>query len=133
MGLLTLLSEISAQMARYEPLVSRFRMGWLAQTDPLDDGGGAGGLEWMAWTPGTFVFVVVVFTSLAALTLLAVLRPSTERRGFLPMPTARGDRIYVGLLGTGLILIALIALTDMPLGVGLALSAIWMVVVVRWG
>lgn len=92
-----------------------------------------GDLEWMAWTPGTFVFVVGVFAGLAGLTVLALLRPSTPRRGFLPMPTARGDRIYVGLLGTGLILIGLIASTDLPLGVGLGLGAVWMLVVVSWG
>jgi predicted small integral membrane protein len=111
-------------------------LGALFQGQPLDDGAGPGrtdGLEWMAWTPGTFVFVVVVLASLVALTVLAVLRPSTERRGFLPMPTARGDRIYVGLLGIGLILVGLIALTDLPLGVGLGVAAVWMAVVVRWG
>jgi predicted small integral membrane protein len=110
-------------------------LGALVQNQPLDDGAGPGrdGLEWMAWTPGTFAFVVVVVASLVALTVLALLRPSTERRGFLPMPTARGDRIYVGLLGTGLILIGLVALTDLPLGVGLGMAAVWMVVVVRWG
>lgn len=105
----------------------------LAQTQPVDEGPGGGGLEWMAWTSATFVFVLVVLGSLVALTVLAVLRPSTERRGFLPMPTARGDRIYVGLLGTGLIFIALLAFTSLPLGVGVALSVVWMVVVVRWG
>jgi predicted small integral membrane protein len=92
-----------------------------------------GDLEWMAWTPGTLVFVVGVFVGLAGLTVLALLRPSTPRRGFLPMPTARGDRIYVGLLGTGLILIVLIATTDLSLGVGLGLAAVWMLVVVSWG
>jgi predicted small integral membrane protein len=109
------------------------RLATLAQTQPLDEPTGGDGLEWMAWTSATFVFVLVVLAGLAALTLLAVLRPSTERRGFLPMPTARGDRIYVGLLGTGLILILLLAYTSLPLGVGLGVSAVWMFVVVRWG
>lgn len=92
-----------------------------------------GSLEWMAWTPGTFVFVVGVFATLLALTVLSVLRPSTPRQGFLPMPTARGDRIYVGLLGTGLILVVLVALTSLAIVAGLVLGGIWMFVVMRWG
>jgi predicted small integral membrane protein len=92
-----------------------------------------GGLEWMAWTTSTSLFVLGVFVALAGLTVLAVLRPSTPRRGFLPMPTARGDRIYVGLLGTGLILVVLVAFTSLPILGGVALGGVWMFVVVRWG
>jgi predicted small integral membrane protein len=87
----------------------------------------------MAWTAGTFVLVVCVFAALIGLAVLAVVRPSTPRKGFLPMPTARGDRIYVGLLGTGLILVLLIALSSAPVVLGLALGAVWMAVVVIWG
>lgn len=87
----------------------------------------------MAWTTGTLVFVVCVFASLIGLAVLALLRPSTPRKGFLPMPTARGDRIYVGLLGTGLILVVLIATTTAPIVAGLAIAAVWMAVVVTWG
>ena len=90
-------------------------------------------LEWMAWTTGTAVFVVAVFTSLAALAVLAVARPSSPRKGFLPMPTARGDRIYVALLGTGLVLIVTLATTSWPVTSGLGLALVWAVVVLRWG
>jgi predicted small integral membrane protein len=104
-------------------------VGHIGQMEPQP----VGGLEWMAWTWGTFLLVAGVFVALLGLTVLAVLRPSTPRQGFLPMPTARGDRIYVGLLGSGLILIVLIALTDLPIMAGLGLGAVWMFVVVRWG
>jgi predicted small integral membrane protein len=87
----------------------------------------------MAWTTGTLVLVVCVFASLIGLAALAVVRPSTPRKGFLPMPTARGDRIYVGLLGTGLILVLLLALTGAPVVLGVALGAVWLAVVVIWG
>jgi predicted small integral membrane protein len=90
-------------------------------------------LEWMAWTPQTAVFVLLVFTALAGLVVLAALHPPVPRKGFLPMATSGGDRVYVGLLGTGAVLIALIALTSLPLAVGLAIAAVWMVVVVVWG
>lgn len=90
-------------------------------------------LEWMAWTTGTFLFVVSVFLGLIALAVIGVVWPSTPRKGFLPMPTARGDRIYVGLLGIGLIHILVIALTSLPLTFALGLAAVWMAVVLRWG
>jgi predicted small integral membrane protein len=90
-------------------------------------------LEWMAWTPHTAVFVGVVVVVLAGLVVLAALHPPVPRKGFLPMPTSGGDRVYVGLLGTGLSLITVIALTGLPIVVGLAVGAVWMVVVVIWG
>jgi predicted small integral membrane protein len=90
-------------------------------------------IEWMAWKGPTALFVTVVLVALVALTVFAVRHPPVPRKGFLPMPTSAGDRIYVGLLGTGGVLIALIALTTVPLGVGLAVAAVWMVVVVTWG
>lgn len=91
------------------------------------------GLDWMEWTTGTALFVAGVLLSLIALAIIGVIWPSTPRKGFLPMRTARGDRIYVGLLGTGLIHILVIALTDLPLTFALGLAGVWMVVVLRWG
>ena len=90
-------------------------------------------MEWMAWTPQTGVFVLIVFVMLAGLTTLAALHPPVPRKGFLPMATSAGDRVYVGLLGTGAILIALIALTGLPIVLGLVFGAVWMAVVVVWG
>jgi predicted small integral membrane protein len=87
----------------------------------------------MAWTPGTVVFVIGVFAALVGLAIGAAVWPSAPRKGFLPIPTARGDRVYVGLLGVGLILIALMALTTAPVPLGLGLAAVWMAVVLRWG
>jgi predicted small integral membrane protein len=99
----------------------------------MDETTGGSGLEWMAWTTGTAILVACVFAALVGLAVLSAVRPSTPRKGFLPMATARGDRIYVGLLGTGLILVLLIALSSAPVVLGLALGAVWMAVVVIWG
>jgi predicted small integral membrane protein len=99
----------------------------------VDETTGGGGLEWMAWTPGTAIFVAVVFASLLGLAVLAAFRPPVPRRGFLPIATTLGDRIYVGLLGVGFIFIALIALTALPLTVGLGLAVVWMAAVLLKG
>lgn len=99
----------------------------------MDETTTTGGLEWMAWTTGTLILVACVFASLVGLAVFAVVRPSTPRKGFLPMATARGDRVYVGLLGTGLILVVLMAASSAPVVLGLALGAVWMAVVLIWG
>jgi predicted small integral membrane protein len=90
-------------------------------------------LEWMAWTAPTALFVAVVVVALVTLAVFGARHPPVPRKGFLPMPTSAGDRIYVGLLGAGAVLIAQLALTTAPLTIGLAIAAVWMVTVVRWG
>ena len=56
-----------------------------------------------------------------------------ERRGFLPIPTTPGDRLFVGLLVSAYVQLAWIGLTDASLWVALAISLVWMAVVMRWG
>jgi predicted small integral membrane protein len=90
-------------------------------------------LEWMGWTVPTAIFVIVVLVALAALGAFGAIHPPVPRKGFLPMPTSAGDRVYIGLLGTGAVLIVQLALTTLPLAAGLAAGVVWMVAVVRWG
>jgi predicted small integral membrane protein len=65
----------------------------------------ASDLAWMAWTPETAVFFAFIFVSLAILTLLAIYRPETPRKGILGFPTTRGDRFFVSLIGAAFICI----------------------------
>ena len=89
--------------------------------------------EWMAFTVPTGLFVVAVVVGIAALAILAAVKPSVPRKGFLPMETARGDRVYISLLGTGLILVLVIAVTSWTVPMGLGIAAVWALVVMRWG
>ena len=54
--------------------------------------------EWMAWTLPVAVFFVVIVLMLAGMTLWEIKSPTTLRRGFLPIETTRGDRLFIGLL-----------------------------------
>ncbi|MDY7100138.1 MAG: DUF2160 family membrane protein [Actinomycetota bacterium] len=91
-------------------------------------------LDWMAWTGATFALVVVLVAIVAAFTVAAVVRPSRPTKGFLPIATARGDRLYISLIGLALFLVLYIALTDLPLHVGLAAAlVVWVLPVFRWG
>ncbi len=79
-------------------------------------------MAWMAWTWPTAVFFASVFTALAVMTLLELRRPTVERRGLLPVPTTRGDRFFISLLGSAFIHILWLAATDLPLALASLLS-----------
>jgi predicted small integral membrane protein len=90
-------------------------------------------LEWMAWTPPTAIFFAVIALMLCAMTVWQLAAPSGERQGFLPIVTTRGDRLFIGLLGSAYIHLAWIALTDASLWIALAIALVWMAVVMRFG
>jgi len=90
-------------------------------------------LEWMAWTLPTAVFFITIALILTAMGIWQVMSPSIERRGFLPIATTRGDRLFIGLLGSAYIQLAWLGLTDLSLYFALAIAVIWMIVVMRWG
>jgi len=46
------------------------------------------------------VFFGAIALMLAGMTVWQVLSPSVARRGVLPMETTRGDRLFIGLLGS---------------------------------
>jgi len=89
--------------------------------------------EWMAWTVPTAVFFAVIATMLAGMTVWHLAAPSVERPGFLPMPTSRGDRLFIGLLGSAYIHLAWLGLTDMTLWWALGISLAWIIALMRWG
>ena len=68
-------------------------------------------MGWMAWTWQTALFFVLIAVVLTTMTLLAVYRPETPRRGILRFPTTRGDRLFVSLIGSAFIFILWIRIT----------------------
>ena len=90
-------------------------------------------LDWMAWTWQTALFFAAIATMLLTMTALQLVWPTVERRGFLPMSTTRGDRLFIGLLGAAFIHLGWLGLIDLPLWGGSILAAIWLVIVMRWG
>ncbi|MGA9534599.1 MAG: DUF2160 domain-containing protein [Desulfobacterales bacterium] len=90
-------------------------------------------LEWMAWTLPTAIFFIAIAVILTAMGIWQVISPSIERRGFLPIATTRGDRLFIGLLGSAYIQLAWLGLTDLSLYFSLAIAVVWMILVMRWG
>lgn len=90
-------------------------------------------LEWMVWTTPTAIFFAAVALILAAMTVWQVVAPSPERRGFLPIATTPGDRLFIGLLVSAYLYLAWIGMTHASLWIAFVISLIWMAVVMRWG
>jgi predicted small integral membrane protein len=66
---------------------------------------------WMAWTWATAGFFAVILLLLIIMTLLAIYRPETPKRGVLGFPTTRGDRLFVSLIGSAIIFVVWIRIT----------------------
>jgi predicted small integral membrane protein len=49
------------------------------------------------------------------------------------MPTTRGDRLFIGLLGAAYIHLAWLGLSGLPLWCGSIVALIWLAIVMRWG
>ena len=54
--------------------------------------------DWMAWTLPVAIFFTAIVLMLVAMTVWEIKSPTTTRRGFLPIETTRGDRLFIGLL-----------------------------------
>ena len=90
-------------------------------------------LEWMAWTVPTALFFITISLMLVGMTIWQIISPTIERRGVLPIKTTRGDRLFIGLLGSAYIHLAWLGLTDFTIWIAFGISIVWMVVIMRWG
>jgi predicted small integral membrane protein len=94
-------------------------------------------IAWMAWTLPTAIFFVLLASTLAVMTWLAIAYPEAERVGILRIPTTRGDRLFLSLILAAVIHLLWIALvgTDtiltLPIGEeGIELTSLWLATVI---
>jgi predicted small integral membrane protein len=90
-------------------------------------------LSWMAWTTPIAIFFISVLIMLIGMTIWQVKSPSLERKGFLPISTTRGDRLFIGLLCAAYVNLAWAGLTDVTQYIGAVLGFALLVVVMRRG
>jgi len=88
---------------------------------------------WMAWTLPVAIFFTCIVLMLIGMTVWEIKSPTIERKGCLPMPTTRGDRLFIGLLSAAYVNLAWAGLTDLHQGIAAALGMIVLVAVMRWG
>jgi predicted small integral membrane protein len=66
----------------------------------------------MAWTLPVAVFFVCIVLMLIGMTVWELKSPTVLRRGFLPMATTRGDRLFIGLLSAAYVNLAFVGLSE---------------------
>jgi predicted small integral membrane protein len=93
-------------------------------------------IAWMAWTPPTAIFFVLLACTLAVMTWLAIAYPEAERVGVLRIPTTRGDRLFISLVLAAVIHLVWIGVvgTDpiatLPIGEGIDITSLWLATVI---
>jgi predicted small integral membrane protein len=66
--------------------------------------------EWMVWTTPVAVFFTCIVLMLVGMTVWEIKSPTTVRKGWLPIATTRGDRLFIGLLTAAYINLAFVGL-----------------------
>ena len=68
--------------------------------------------EWMAWTTPVAVFFCSIVLMLVGMTVWELKSPTVERKGWLPITTTRGDRLFIGLLAAAWLNLAFVAVSE---------------------
>ena len=68
--------------------------------------------EWMAWTTPVAVFFCSIVLMLIGMTVWELKSPTVERKGWLPITTTRGDRLFIGLLMAAYVNLAFVAVSE---------------------
>ena len=100
--------------------------------------------DWMVWTLPVAVFFGCVVLMLAVMTVCEVRWPTRMRKGFLPIWTTRGDRLFIGLMGAAWVnllfvgmgerFVAWFGLAEPPsVWIGFAMSMLLLALVMRRG
>lgn len=66
--------------------------------------------DWMVWTTPVAVFFSCIVLMLVGMTVWEIKSPTVLRKGFLPIATTRGDRLFIGLLTAAYINLGFIGL-----------------------
>ena len=100
--------------------------------------------EWMAWTLPVMVFFACIALMLVGMTVWELRSPTVLRKGFLPIATTRGDRLFIGLLTAAFINLAFVATSERMIAwfgleqepsvwISFVLSMGWLALVMRKG
>ncbi len=99
---------------------------------------------WMVWTTPVAIFFTCIVLMLIGMTVWEIRQPTVERKGFLPMKTTRGDRLFIGLLGAAYINLAFVGMAgwlterlsleqEPSIWISFVISMLWLAWVMRKG
>jgi predicted small integral membrane protein len=100
--------------------------------------------NWMAWTLPVAVFFGCIVLMLIGMTVWEIRSPTVMRKGFLPIATTRGDRLFIGLLCAAYVNLLFVAFSERMVGwlrlddepsvwIGAAISLALLVLIMRKG
>ncbi len=90
-------------------------------------------MEWMLWTTPVAIFFSIMLSIIIGMTIWEIKSPTIARKGFLPIVTTRGDRLFISLLGSAFINLAWLGFTDLSQWFGLGLALVYSAIIARWG
>ena len=90
-------------------------------------------MNWMAWTPQTAAFFIMIALGLLVMTIAEIRRPTQLAKGFLPMATTRGDRFFISLLCAAFVHLLWLGTVSEGLIAASVLSLLLAIVLMRWG
>lgn len=68
--------------------------------------------DWMVWTTPVAVFFICIALMLAGMTVWEIKSPTVLRKGWLPIATTRGDRLFIGLMAAAWINLAFVGMGE---------------------
>ena len=92
------------------------------------------GVQWMHWNVASAIAFVCMFGLIVGLNVWHSISPGYARKGFLPMPTTRGERVFLALLvffGTSLLWLAF--MSEFTIYWSLLISGSLVFIITRWG
>ena len=91
-------------------------------------------LDWMYWTIPSGFFFGGIFAALVVMGLWDRVSPSRKRKGFLPIATTRGDRLFLAIFSAiGIHLVWLALFGNAGLWIPFTGAIGWFGVLGRWG
>ena len=68
--------------------------------------------DWMVWTTPVAVFFTCIVLMLVGMTAWEFRSPTVQRKGWLPMETTRGDRLFIGLMAAAWVNLGFVAVSE---------------------
>ena len=91
-------------------------------------------IDWMHWTLPSAVGVIGLILIIVGLNVYDVFKPGFERKGFLPMETNRGDRVFISILVSIIVwFLWLKFVPDRTIAYTLGINAPLVFVLMMWG
>ena len=90
-------------------------------------------MNWMAWTLPVAIFFACIAGILVLMTIHEIRHPAVERKGFLPIMTTPGDRLFIGLLTSAFFHLFVVGLSDISIWYPFGISIVWLLFVLRKG